>query len=109
MGQSDADPFDLLAHLAFDAPIRTRRERAEAFVNRENRFLDRHALPAREVILALVDKYRAAGIEEITDARVFRLPPFLEMGQAPGVVQRFGSTKILQDSLREMQRRIYAG
>jgi type I restriction enzyme R subunit len=109
LGQSDADPYDLLAHLAFDAPIRTRRERAEAFVNRESRFLNGHAAPARDVVLALVDKYRAAGIEEICDARVFRLPPFLDIGQAPGVVRLFGSTERLQESLREMQRRIYAG
>ena len=107
LGQSDADQYDLLAHLAFDAPIRARRERAEAFVNRENRFLSGHTLPARDVILALVDKYRSAGIDEISDARVFRLPPFLEMGQAPGVVRRFGSTEKLQDSLQELQRRIY--
>ena len=107
LGQSDADQYDLLAHLAFDAPIRTRRERAEAFVNRESRLLSGHAPPARDVILALVDKYRAAGIDEISVARVFRLPPFLEMGQAPGVVRRFGSTERLQDSLREMQKRIY--
>lgn len=107
LGQSDADQYDLLAHLAFDAPIRTRRERAEAFVNRESRFLGGHEAPARDVILALVDKYRAAGIDEISDARVFRLPPFLEMGQAPGVVRRFGSTERLQESLREMQQRIY--
>jgi len=26
--QPDADPFDLLCHLAFNAPLRTRRERA---------------------------------------------------------------------------------
>lgn len=107
LGQTDADQYDLLAHLAFDAPIRTRRERAEAFVNRESRFLNGHAPPARAVILALVDKYRAAGIDEISDARVFRLPPFLEMGQAPGVTRRFGSTERLQRSLREMQQRIY--
>jgi type I site-specific restriction endonuclease len=28
--QPDADPFDLLCHVAFNAPLRTRRERAEA-------------------------------------------------------------------------------
>lgn len=59
------------------------------------------------MLLALLDKYRAVGIEEIADARVFRLPPFLEMGQAPGVVRRFGSTERLQQSLRELERRIY--
>ena len=63
---------------------------------------------SKETIREQVDKYRAAGIEEISDARVFRLPPFLEMGQAPGVVRRFGSTAVLQNSLHEMQRRIYA-
>ncbi|MCS6841147.1 MAG: DEAD/DEAH box helicase family protein [Roseiflexaceae bacterium] len=109
LNQIDADGYDLLAHMAFNAPIRTRRERAEAFVNRENRFLSDYAPPAQEVLLALLDKYRAAGIEEIADARVFRLPPFLQMGQAPGVVRRFGSTERLQQSLRELERRIYAG
>lgn len=29
VGKPDADPFDLLCHLAYNAPIRTRRERAE--------------------------------------------------------------------------------
>ena len=29
-GQPDADPFDLLCHLAFNAPLRTRRERAHS-------------------------------------------------------------------------------
>lgn len=78
-----------------------------AFINRESHFLSGHGTPARDVILALVDKYRAAGIDEISDARVFRLPPFLEMGQAPGVVHRFGTTERLQEGLREMQQRIY--
>lgn len=71
-------------------------------------FLGSHAPHARAVIPALIDKYRAAGIKELCDARVFRLPPFLEMGQAPGLVRRFGSTDRLQESLREMQRQIYA-
>lgn len=107
LGQSDADQYDLLAHLAFESPLLTRRERAEAFLNRESRFLGGYETPARDVILALVDKYRAVGIEEVSDARIFRLPPFLEMGQAPGVVRRFGSTERLQESLRQMQQRIY--
>jgi len=104
----DSDQFDLLANLAFNAPIHTRSERAAAFLNREGRFLERHTLPARQVILALLDKYRAAGIEEISDARVFRLAPFDAMGQAPGVVRRFGTTENLRTSLREMQQRLYA-
>jgi len=108
LNQTEADQFDLLAHLAFDAPIRTRSERAAAFINREGRFLESHTPPACEVILGLLDKYRAHGIEEISDARVFRLPPFLDMGQAPGVVRRFGTAEQLNQTMRELSRRIYA-
>lgn len=108
LNQSEADQFDLLAHLAFNAPIRTRSERAAAFINRESRFLDQYDSPARDVIFALIDKYRAAGIDEISDARVFRLPPFDAMGQAPGVTRRFGSTERLRETINEVQHRIYA-
>ena len=106
--QSDVDQFDLLAHLTFSTPVYTRSERATAFLNREGRFIEQHTSPAQEVILGLLEKYRAAGIEEMTDPRVFRLPPFREMGQAPGVVRRFGSASNLNTSLDEIQRRLYA-
>ena len=105
--QTEVDQFDLLGHLAFNAPLRTRSERATAFINRESRFVSRHQKPAQEVILALLEKYRAAGIEEINDARVFRVSPFSEMGQAPGVAKRFGSTEKLSDVIQQIQQRIY--
>ncbi|MBN1454157.1 MAG: DEAD/DEAH box helicase family protein [Anaerolineales bacterium] len=107
LGQSDADQFDLLCHLVFASPLHTRSERAAAFVNRESRFLKAHKPDAQEVILALLEKYRAVGIDEISDPRVFRLSPFREMGQAPGVAKRFGSLPGLQKSLTELQERIY--
>ena len=107
LGQAETDQFDLLCHLTFNTPLRTRSERATAFLNRESRFLGGYNQAARDVILGLLDKYRSAGIDEICDPRIFRLSPFLEMGQAPGVVRRFGSMPKLQQSLAEMQQRIY--
>jgi type I restriction enzyme R subunit len=59
--QPEADQYDLLAHLAFGKPIHTRSERAEAFLNREQGFLQAHNHPAREVILALLDKVPSGG------------------------------------------------
>ena len=44
--QPEADQYDLLAHIAFGKPIHTRSERAEAFLNHEQRFLQAHE-PAR--------------------------------------------------------------
>ena len=105
--QPEADQFDLLAHIAFGKPIHTRSERAEAFLNHEQRFLQEREPRAREVILALLDKYRLAGVHEMARPEIFRLSPFREMGQAPGVIKRFGSADALRRTLHEMQQRLY--
>ncbi len=107
LGQPEADQFDLLAHITFDYPVRSRSERATAFTNREQRFINHHAPDAREVVLALLDKYRVGGVEEMTDPRVFRLSPFREMGKAVGVLRRFSGVEPLQATLQEMQQRLY--
>lgn len=107
LAQPRADQFDLLAHIAFGKPVHTRDERADAFVNHEQHFLEKHDPQAREVILALLDKYRLGGVAELASADVFRLSPFREMGQAPGIIQRFGGAELLRTALGEMQRRLY--
>ena len=38
---------------------------------------------------------------------VFRLSPFREMGQALGVIRRFGGAEPLRTTLGEMQHRLY--
>lgn len=108
LGQPEADQFDLLANIAYGRPVRTRRERARAFETREGAFLGRYQDEAREVIAALLDKYRLGGVEQLADPRVFRTSPFREMGQAPGVIRRFGDAAQLQEALNEVQRRLYA-
>ena len=78
-----------------------------AFINRESRFLQTHPKPAREVLLSLLEKYRPTGVYEISDPRIFRFPPFFDMGQAHIVARRFGSLQKLQANLVEIQSRIY--
>jgi type I restriction enzyme, R subunit len=108
LAQPHAELFDLLAHIAFDRPIHTRHERAEAFLNREQRFIENHDERAREVILALLDKYRLAGVQEMSDPAVFRLSPFREMGQAPGIIRRFGGAEALRRTMQAIQERLYS-
>lgn len=60
LAQPRADQFDLLAHIAFGKPIRTRDDRADAFVNREQRFLEKQDPGAREVVLALLTSTASA-------------------------------------------------
>jgi type I restriction-modification system DNA methylase subunit len=96
LAQPRADQFDLLAHLAFGKPLRTRDDRADAFMNREQRFLQKYDSRAREVVVALLDKYRLSGVTEITSPDVFRLSPFREMGQAPGVIAKWTAEDLLR-------------
>jgi hypothetical protein len=56
----------------------------------------------------MLEKYRAIGIEEIGDPRIFRLPQFFEIVQAPGVARRFSSLANLQSPLAELQSRTYS-
>jgi type I restriction enzyme R subunit len=107
LAQPRADQFDLLAHIAFSKPIHTRDERVEAFLNYEQQFLQSRTPQAQEVILALLDKYRVAGVQEMVNPEVFRLSPFREMGQVSGVVQRFGTISNLRLALNEVQQRLY--
>jgi type I restriction enzyme R subunit len=107
LGQPEADAFDLLAHIAFGAPIRTRSERANAFLNREQAFIRRHAEQARQVILELLDKYRAGGIDQL-DPEVFGVSPFREWGGAVKISRAFGGPDALGQALRDMRQRIYA-
>lgn len=105
--QPRADQFDLLAHIAFGRPIRTRDERADAFANREQPFLSGMDPAAREVVLALLDKYRLGGISEMSNPEIFRVSPFREMGLATGIIRRFGGADRLRATLGEVQQRLY--
>jgi type I restriction enzyme R subunit len=107
LAQAEADTFDLLAHLAFGSPIRTRTERATAFRNREQPFIDRHQDDARHVILELLDKYRIGGVDEL-EPPIFSVSPFREWGGATKISRWFGGAHGLGRTLHEMRERIYA-
>jgi len=104
----DADPVDVLAYVAFrQAPPLTRAKRAEQFRERQATWLTSFPPEQRIVLEALLEKYRLGGVDQMTDPRVFRLPPFKAMGELRGVVQRFGGTEPLRQTLAELQRRLY--
>ena len=107
LGQPEADAFDLLSHLAFGGPVHTRSERAGAFRNREQAFIAAHKENARKVVLELLDKYRIGGIEQL-EPEIFGVSPFREWGGAARISGWFGGAELLGQSLKEMQKRIYA-
>lgn len=106
LGQPEADAFDLLCHIAFGSPIRTRSERAQAFRNREQAFIAGYQTHARQVILELLEKYRIGGIEQL-EPEIFGVSPFREWGGAARISRWFGGQIGLGQSLSEMRKRIY--
>jgi len=103
----DADEFDLLAHIVFNAPIVSRDERARALLEAKRAFFEKHGLPAREVLLELVDRYKRLGIDEITTPKVFNLTPFNKMGGLMKVIEIFGGIPELKRAIAQIESGLY--
>ena len=71
--QPDADAFDLLAHVAFGADIHSCEERAAALFNLHRQFFEQFSPEAREVLQALVEKYRYGGVPKSPTLKSSRL------------------------------------
>ena len=71
----DADPLDLLCHLAFNGPLRTRRERAERLARNHEDFFDRYGPEAAKILGELVDKYAEHGSTQLRLPDVLKVPP----------------------------------
>lgn len=108
MKQPDADPFDLLCHVAFNAPIRTRRERAQRVQLEETAFFQNYAAGAREILLALLEKYAEHGATQFTLNEVLKVPPLSTYGTVIEIARRFGGADKLKQALEQLQTLIYA-
>ena len=104
----DADPFDLLCHLAFHAPLRTRRERASRLKREEAEFFAQYGPLAREVLDAMLDKYAEHGSVQFKLPDILQIPPISGWGNVIEISGRFGGAEPMRHAVVEMQRRLYA-
>lgn len=102
---SDVDDFDFLCHVAFDKKPLTRRERANNVKKRD--FLSKYSGMAREVLEALLEKYKNSGIYEIEKTEVLRLDPFREMGKPAKIAGYFGGKAGYLKAVQELEAAIY--
>jgi type I restriction enzyme R subunit len=107
-GKPDADPFDLLIHVAFNAPLRSRRERADTVRQEHRDFLERYGSQARAVLDYLLDKYTDHGVAQLTDLHILELPDVPVRGTVIEIADLFGSVDTLKDATRQLQDLIYA-
>lgn len=106
--QPDADPFDLLCHLAYQAPLRTRRERAERLRREQQDFFDRHSQDARTILEDLLEKYATDGTAQFTFGAALQLPPLSQRGNVLEIARAFGGPAHLQQAVTELQTLLYA-
>ena len=107
-GQPDADPFDLLCHVAWGTPPRTRRERAEALKRRKPAVFERFGADARAILDALLDRYEAGGPDELRLPEALKIEPLSGMGNPLEIAGRFGGPDQLRQAVIELQEELYA-
>jgi type I restriction enzyme, R subunit len=107
-GARDADPLDLLCHLAFNGPLRTRRERADRLARSHGEFFDRYAPEARDILHELVDKYAEHGLGQLRLPDVLKLPPLSARGNPSEIARVFGGPAQLREAVDDLEELIYA-
>jgi type I restriction enzyme R subunit len=104
----DSDPLDLLLHIAFQAPLQTKRQRADKLRKAHREFLESFQPEAREILNDILDKYAEGGPGQFTLPDVLELPPINRHGKLPEIVQIFGGADELRAAVDELQHRLYA-
>ena len=103
--KTDLDIFDLICHIAYDAPALTRRERAENVKKRN--YWTKYGDKARTVLNALLEKYAESGIENIESMKILTVDPLKELGTPQEIVGLFGGKAEYLKAIREPETEIY--
>jgi len=106
--QPDADPFDLLCHVAYNAPLRTRRERAARLRAEKRDFFDQFGPDARAVLSDLLEKYAEHGDAQFQIPDVLEVPPINRLGNVIEIAAKFGGADKLRRAVNELQSLLYA-
>lgn len=106
--QPDADRFDLLCHVAFNAPIRTRKERASRVYQEEQAFFEQFGPQARQILSDLLDKYAEHGTTQFVLPDILKVAPISEYGNVTEIIALFGGANRLRQAVETMQTLLYA-
>ncbi len=101
----DYDAFDLVCHVAFDAPPLTRRERAEKVKKRS--VFAKYGDKARAVLDALLQKYADSGITSVESLEILKVDPLTAHGTPVEIVKLFGGRDGYLAAIRELETALY--
>lgn len=107
LNQPEADPFDLLCNVAFNAPLRTRRERAEGLRKERIDFWERFKPEAREILQQILEKYVDYGTAQFKVPDILKVPPISAHGNVLEIANKFGGAEQLRVAIETMQNLLY--
>jgi len=99
------DAFDLICHVAFDAPPLTRQERAAKVIKRN--VFAKYGDKARAVLDALLRKYADSGITSVESLEILKVDPLTTFGTPVEIVKLFGGKPGYLDAIRELETALY--
>ena len=108
LGQPDADPFDVLCNLAWNAPVLTRAERAARLRTQQADFFTSFGDAARQILDTLLTKYAEHGPAEFSIPDSLKVPPLSALGNVPEIIARFGDADQFRTAIADLQKYLYA-
>jgi hypothetical protein len=98
-GKPEADPFDLLCHLAFNAPVLTGRQHADRLKQQHVAFSTFFAPEARETLNDLLENYVSDGELHFTLPDVLKAQPISDHGNVNEIIGIFGGADQLRNAV----------
>jgi type I restriction enzyme R subunit len=104
----NADALDMLLHVAYNAPLVSRRERAEKLRQSKPNFFNAYTPTARAILDELLDKYADVGLRELTNLPLtLRVPPLDTHGSVSEIAALFGGAEKLKAAVDQLQVLLY--
>ena len=98
----------VLCHLAFNAPLLTRRQRADRVKKQETTFFKFFAPEAREILNDLLEKYATDGELQFTLPDVLKVRPISDHGNVNEIIGKFGGADQLRNAVNQLQSLLYS-
>ena len=102
------DPFDLLCHLAWNAPLTTRKERAQRLRATVPDLFQRYGEEAHAVIDALLEKYATTGPQQLSLPQALKVQPISDFGNPSEIARLFGGPQAMREAVAELTEKLYA-
>lgn len=99
------DDFDLICHIAYDKKPLTKSERARNV--KQKGYFEKYSDKAKNVLLALLDKYATDGVADFEDRTILQLEEFRQFGNPISIVKLFGGLQGYLQAVKELKAQIY--